>query len=90
MRLDTRAFGLAAGAAAAILFLVCALAVAVAPDATTAFAGDLIHADLSGIARNLTLTTFVIGLVAWPVGTALSFWFVAALYNRLTDRPAAG
>jgi len=52
--------------------------------------GDLIHAHLSGIARNLTLTSFVIGLVAWPVGTVLSFWFVAVLFNRLTDRPAAG
>jgi hypothetical protein len=90
MRLDTRAFGLAAGAVAAVLFLLCALAVAIAPEVTTAFAGDLIHADLSGIARNLTFATFVVGLVAWPVGTALSFWFVAVVYNQLTDRPAAG
>jgi len=90
MKLETRAFALAAGAAAAILFLLCALAVAIAPAATTAFAGELIHADLSGLSRNLTFATFVIGLIAWPVGTALSFWLVAAVYNRLTDRPVAG
>jgi hypothetical protein len=87
MRLDTRAFAIAAGATAAILFLICALAIAIAPDATTAFAGQLIHADLSAMTRNLTLTTFVIGLVAWPLGAALSFWFAAVVYNRLAGRP---
>lgn len=39
MKLDARAFGLAAGATAAVLFLVCALAVAIAAGPTTAFAG---------------------------------------------------
>jgi hypothetical protein len=39
MRLDIRAFALAAGLTAAALLLVCAGAVAVAPAATTAFAG---------------------------------------------------
>lgn len=87
MRLDTRAFALAAGATAAILFLTCALAVAIAPGATTAFAGALIHADLSAMTRTLTLTTFVIGLVAWPVGAALAFWVAAVVYNRLAGRP---
>jgi hypothetical protein len=37
MRLDARAFGLATGATAAALFILCALAVAVAPGPTTAF-----------------------------------------------------
>src|SRR5690606_11601930 len=36
MRLDSRAFGLAAGAVAAVLFTLCALAVAIAPTWTTA------------------------------------------------------
>jgi hypothetical protein len=83
MRLDARAFGLAAGALAAVLFLVCAVAVAVAPDATTAFAGTLIHADLSGFKRTLTLGIFVVGLACWTVGTTLAFWFMGLVYNRL-------
>ena len=55
MRIDPRAFGSAAGLTAALLFLVCAVFVAVAPHATTAFFGTLIHADLSAVARPLSL-----------------------------------
>ena len=83
MRLDARAFGLAAGCTAALLFVICALGVAIAPAATTAFAGMLIHADLTGIIRTLTFATFVGGLICWTVGTALAFWFVGVIYNRL-------
>jgi 2TM family of unknown function (DUF5676) len=56
MRLDARAFGLAAGGTAGVLFILCALAVAIAPEATTAFAGYLIHLDVSGMSRALTST----------------------------------
>lgn len=83
MRLDARAFGLAAGVVAATLFLICAVAVAIAPDSSTAFAGYLIHVDLSGMARTLTFSSFVGGLISWFVGTMLTFWFVAAIYNAL-------
>jgi membrane protein YqaA with SNARE-associated domain len=83
MRLDPRAFGLATGITAAALFILCAAAVAIAPGPTTAFAGYLIHTDLSGLSRSLTLGNFVGGLVCWALGTALTFWLVAAIYNRL-------
>jgi len=86
MRLDPRAFGLSAGMVAAILFILCALAVWVAPEATTAMFGTLIHADLSGITRTLTLGSFVAGLVCWTVGTAITFAAVASFYNRLTAK----
>lgn len=84
MRLDARAFGVAAGATATVLFIFCALAVAIAPGPTTAFAGYLIHTDLSGMSRSLTFGSFVGGLICWAVGSALTFWLVAAIYNRLT------
>jgi membrane protein YqaA with SNARE-associated domain len=83
MRLDARAFGLAAGMTAAALFILCAVAVAIAPGPTTTFAGYLIHTDLSGLSRSLTLGNFVGGLICWAVGTTLTFWLVAAIYNRL-------
>ena len=83
MRLDARAFGLAGGATAAVLFIICALAVAIAPGPTTALAGYLIHMDLSGMSRALTLGSFVGGLICWTVGTSLAFGLVAAVYNRL-------
>jgi hypothetical protein len=86
MRLDVRGFALAGGITAALLFGTCAFAVALAPDATTAFAGDLIHTDLSGFQRTLTWGSFFRGLVSWTIGTALVFALVAWTYNRVAPR----
>jgi 2TM family of unknown function (DUF5676) len=86
MRINARGFGTAAGIVAAVLFTVCALAVAVAPDSTTAVAGYLIHLDLSGATRTLTFGSFVGGLVIWTLGTAIVFGFAAAIYNKLVAR----
>ena len=83
MRLDTRAFAIAAGMAAALLFTLCAAAVAIAPDATTAFFGSIVHLDVSGMRRELTVASFIVGLIAWTLGTALTFGFAAMMYNRL-------
>ena len=47
MRLDPRAFGAAAGLVAAVLFIICAWAVAIAPEPTISTASHLIHMDLS-------------------------------------------
>jgi len=89
MRLDTRAFGIAAGTTAAVLFVLCSLAVAISPDPTTAFFGYLVHLDLSSLPRTLTFGSFIGGLVAWTAGTALAFGFSATVYNRLIARRAA-
>ena len=83
MKLDTRAFAIAAGATAAVLFTICALAVAVAPGPTTALFGYLIHTDLSTLPRTLTLASFIVGLIGWTLGTALTFGLAARIYNRL-------
>ena len=87
MRLDPKAFGLAAGLTATVLFVIYAIAVALAPDASTAVGGFLFHVDLRGLVRTLTWASAIGGLVAWGVGTGLVFWFTAALYNRLTPTP---
>ena len=93
MRLDTRAFGMAAGIVAAALFTLCAMAVAVLPDQTTELAGYLIHTDLSGMTRTMTFDRFVGGLVIWTLGTGATFGAVAGIYNLLvagvTQRVAA-
>lgn len=83
MKLDTRAFATAAGIIAASLFLICAFFVAMAPEATTNFAGHLIHADLSGFTRTLTWGNFFGGLVCWTLGTGLVAAGVSLIYNRL-------
>jgi len=86
MSLNTRAFGLAGGLTAALMFVVCAAAVAVAPNATTALAGYLIHTDLSALSRTLTWGNFFGGLVAWTVLGAVTFALAAWFYNRLLMR----
>jgi hypothetical protein len=88
MRLDTRAFAMAAGVVAAALFVLCAVAVAIAPGPTTAFFGYIVHLDVSGMRRELTLASFLVGLTAWTLGTALTFGFAAMIYNRLIGSPA--
>lgn len=56
---------------------------AIAPGPTTAFAGYLIHTDLSDLSRSLTLGNFLGGLICWALGASLNFWLVAVIYNRL-------
>ncbi len=89
MRLDSRAFGLAAGSVAGVLFTLCALAVALAPGWTTAVASSLIHLDLSGMARTITWGSYFGGLVCWSIGTGLVFAAVGGLYNRFRNRAPA-
>ena len=89
MKLNTRAFAVATAAIAAVLFLICAFFVALAPGETTKFAGYLIHADLSGIMRSITWGNFFIGLVSWTLGTGLVGAALAWLYNRLAGVESA-
>lgn len=90
MRIDPRSFGFAAGLTAAVIFVLCAIAVAIAPGSTTAFAGFLLHIDLSGMSRSIGWGSFVGGLVAWSVGTGLTFGLTAWLYNRFIPQPRTG
>ena len=87
MRLDSRAFGLAAGIVAVVLFITCWVAVALVPGFTAAVGSFLFHADLSGFTRSLSWPTFIGGLIGWGVGTAVVFWLIARLYNRLESNP---
>ncbi|MEW6127488.1 MAG: DUF5676 family membrane protein [Acidobacteriota bacterium] len=88
MKLDIRAFAIASALIAATLFVVCAFFVAIAPKETTAIAGHLIHADLSGIVRSLTWGNFFGGLAGWTLGTASVAGATAWLYNHLTRSQA--
>jgi hypothetical protein len=83
MKLDTRAFAIAAAVVAAALFTICAFFVAVAPRETTNVLGYLIHVDLSGLSRSLTWGNYFISLVSWSLGTGIVFGGMAWLYNRL-------
>jgi hypothetical protein len=82
MRLDIRCFALAGGVAAALTFTLCALAVAVAPVATTEFLSFIVHYDLTDPVRVLTPANFIGGLLAWGMGTAAFMALLAWLYNQ--------
>lgn len=85
--LNARAFGFAAATIAAMLTTLCALALAIAPRATTAFASTLIHLDLSEMSRSLSVRGYFAGLIAWTIGAGVIFWAAAALYNRFSAEP---
>lgn len=87
--LDSRAFGTAAGTIAGVIVIVCSAAVAIAPDATTAFAGYVVHLDLSGFTRTLDWGSFFSGLVFWAFGTGLVFATAGTLYNRFSGHVPA-
>lgn len=88
MTLNVRALTLASGAVAAVLFALCALAVAVSPAGFMAAVGYISHADLSALARPITWGSFVVGLVSWTALTMVVVGAAAATYNRLI--PARG
>lgn len=80
--LDARAFGFAAGTIAAALTTLCAIALAIAPAATTAVASTLIHLDLSEMSRTLSWGVYLGALIGWTFGAGVVFWAGAGLYNR--------
>jgi hypothetical protein len=88
--LETSAFGLAGASIAALLFTICAVAVALAPEASVASASYMIHLDLTGVSRSITWGSFFLGLICWSLGTGLVFATTAAFYNRFLGTGGRG
>jgi uncharacterized protein YjeT (DUF2065 family) len=86
MKLDSRYFGLSAGIIAAVTFVLCGLLVAIAPGATQAAFSYVMHVDLAGLSRTLTVTSFFVGLVVFSLFVGLCVYGTAALYNALKER----
>lgn len=80
--LNARAFGFAAGTVAATISAVCAAALYLAPGATRALVGYLIHSDLSGLTPAVSWASFFTGVIGWGVFAGLAFSSAAGLYNR--------
>ncbi len=88
MKLEIKAFGIGAGVTAAVVSVACALIVAVAPQFATSLFGDVVHLDLTPLARNVTWGNAVGGLLFWGLGTGVVFAFGAWLYNRVAGGTA--
>ena len=52
------------------------------PETFTNFVGFVAHADLSGLSRAITWSSFFVGLVFWTLACVASVTLTAALYNR--------
>lgn len=81
MKLDVRALALASGTVAAALFALCALFVALAPEATVWATRELFHVSVSS-PPTITWGGFLAGLVFWFFGTAAAAAALASLFNR--------
>lgn len=83
MTLDSKAFGIAAGVAAALVSAACALIVAIAPDFAAGLFGNVVHLDITALPRKVTWGNAVGSIVFWGIGTGTVFGWGARLYNRM-------
>lgn len=83
MRFNIRAIGIAAATTASVTYILCGVFVAVAPGVTSAFFSWMFHIDLSGMARQITVTSFLGGLVLFSAFVGICVAVTAWLYNKM-------
>lgn len=83
MKFEAARFGLAIGIGSAILWSLCSLVVAVAPEPSLALTRSLFHVASGGPVWGVTWAGFLVGLCVWSVGSGLFAWLCAGLYNRM-------
>jgi hypothetical protein len=89
MKLDIRSFALASGVITAALTALCFAVWAVAPEASAAFFGYVMHMDLTAVNRTVTLGSFIGGVAFWGLTVAAAAALLAWFYNRLVERAPA-
>lgn len=83
MKLNVWPFSFSVGTVTAVVFTICAFFVAIAPEATAALIGYLLHINLANLTRPITWASYLAGLVGVSLVAALSAAAIAWLYNRL-------
>jgi hypothetical protein len=83
MKLNVRALSFASAIVAAASFIVCALAVAIAPGLTSRFFSFVFHIDLTSLSRTITWASFFGGMLCFSLGVAIHVGLAAWCYNRL-------
>jgi len=86
MKLNVRGFSLAVASVIAAAFSVCAFFVAVAPEATAAFVGYLLHINLTGLTQALSWPSYFAGVLFVGVWSGLWAAAAAGIYNSLVSR----
>ena len=83
-KLNPKVVSLSLAGIATILSLLCALLIAVAPEATLKFFGSIFHGmDITKIAQPVTLSGVLTGLIAIIIIAFVTGWLFAVIYNYL-------
>lgn len=86
MTLDAKVLGIASAIVAATTYVICGVSVALSPAFTQAAFSYVLHADLTGLARPISLASFVFGMLIFSAVVGLCAYFTAKLYNALRAR----
>jgi hypothetical protein len=84
MSVNVRALTMTGLVVAAASYVVCAVFVALAPDAATTIGSYVVHMDLSKVGRTITWVGAIIGLAFFTAFVALVCAVSGWLYNRLS------
>ena len=81
-KLNVKVVSLSLASASAVLSLLCALLIALAPEVSLKFLGSIFHGmDITQIAQPVTLTGVVTGLIAIVLVAFITGWLFAIIYN---------
>lgn len=86
MEIKASAFGLSVGIVVAAGFTICAFFVAVAPEATAAVIGYLLHINLAALTRSISWASYFAGVLAVAIWTGLWVAAAAQIYNLLVSK----
>ncbi len=86
-KLNPKVVALSLVAVSVILSLLCALLIAIAPEATLKFFGSVFHGvDFAQTAAPVTVSGVLTGLVAIAVVAFVAGWLFAEIYNKLSKK----
>lgn len=89
MRINASALGLAAAAITALAFGACGVFFMIVPGPASAFVSWVLHTDVTGMTRPLSVPNLIGGIVIFSVYVGLLVGGTAALYNRMTKVQSA-
>ncbi len=84
-KLSPKGLAYALASVSAILYIICAILIAIAPEATIKFFGSLFHGiNIELITqKSISFGSAIIGFVEIVVGSLLTGWLFAVFYNKL-------
>ena len=81
-KLNPKTVSLSLAGVSVILSLLCAILIAVAPEATIKFLGSIFHGmDITKIAQPITVSGVLMGLIAIIIVALITGWLFAIIYN---------